>query len=295
MPSPVPIDRLDTNAPALWLSYWSRVNPLVGDPYNNPNAALQVTAGEDPVNAYTRQRVEGDLFRRDLVLEIGLRSVISFLGNRGGVTYNMPSLRLPGGDWISLGRINPVAGISRWGYVGVGLSLHLIDPEGSSSSSSSSDATVSTARVVLYNLGTNAIVDLTEAPKFMNQDMSLPPFTLDAEDEYDIRLINPNSNSIIVSAWAIAVPHLDSIAELYSSESSASSASSRSSNSSNSSSSSSSSVNSSSSSSSSVNSSSSSSSSRNSSSSSSSSVNSSSSSSSSSSSVNSSSSSSSSS
>ncbi len=235
--SPVPIDRLDTGAPALWLSYWNRTNPLVGDPYSNPNAALQVTVGEDPVNAYTRQRVEGDLFRRDLVLEIGLRSVISFLGNRGGVSYTVPSLRLPGGDWISLGRIKPVAGISRWGYVGVGLSLHLISPEGSSSSSSSSEDNVSVARVELRNLGTNTTVNLTEVPLFMNQDMSRQPFTLDAEDEYDIRLINPGTSSIVVSAWAIAVPHLDDIAELYSSESSASSASSMSSNSSSSSSS----------------------------------------------------------
>lgn len=237
-PSPVPIDRLDTNAPALWLSFWNRTNPLASDPHTNSTSALEATVGNDPVNAYTRQRVEGDLFRRDLILEAGVRSIISFLGNRGAVSYTTPSLRLPGGDWISLGRILPVLGISRWGYVGVGVSLHLISPEGSSSSSSSSDNNVATAQVVLYNLGTDTVVSLKEASAFMNQDMSQPPFTLDATDEYDIRLINPGDSSIIVSAWAIAVPHLDDDDDLYSSDSSASSLSSASSESSSNSSSS---------------------------------------------------------
>lgn len=227
--SPVPIDRLDTAAPALWLSYWGRTNPLAGDPHTNSMAALEVTAGQDPVNVYTRQRVEGDLFRRDLILEIGLRSVIDFVSNRGGVSYSTPSVRLPAGDWISLGRIRPVTGVARWGYVGVSLSLHLVSPEGSSSSSSSSENEEQLAQVELRNLGTNTVVSLVNAPAYMNPDMSSPPFTLDATDEYELRLINPGSRSIIVSAWAMAVPHLDELADLYSSDSSASSVSSASS------------------------------------------------------------------
>lgn len=186
---PIALERLDTNEPTLWSSYWGGTNPRTSDPIDDSETALRVSEAADPVNVWTRQRVEGDLFNRDLRLEIGLEKLNNFIGNVGVVSLNTPSVRLPVNESISLGRLSQVAGVAAWVYIGVGVT--------------STDA----AQIELYNVTTSTSVYADSVSGF-KRGANATPSPLTSGNEYEIRVKNASAAPIVVSAWALAVPNV---------------------------------------------------------------------------------------
>lgn len=115
--------RLDTVVPPLWESFWERVNPNADDPHIDAATALEHTKGNDPVHYLTRQRIEGDLFVRDLVLERNLISIYDLLKRRSGLVFNTPEVRLLPGVSLVLATFTSEQSISGWLGVGVGATV----------------------------------------------------------------------------------------------------------------------------------------------------------------------------
>lgn len=111
---PFTIRRLDTRVPATW----DGEDESAGDPYLDDDTALRATAGEDGVNYYVRQRVEGDLHKRDLVNEQNLRNMVNFLATRTGLRYGVPAVRVKTGDSVILGRVTVPTETPKWYVVG---------------------------------------------------------------------------------------------------------------------------------------------------------------------------------
>ncbi len=111
---PFQIRRLDTRVPATWTG----VDEHETDPFVDDLTWLRATGGEDKVNYWNQQRWQGDLFKRDLISELNLRTLANFLATRTGLRYGGPAVRLGVDNALILGRVTPPAGTPRWYVVG---------------------------------------------------------------------------------------------------------------------------------------------------------------------------------
>ena len=74
------------------------------------NTRCRFLVGQDILNYFTGQRIEGDLFKRDLVLKQSQQELIDFLSTRAGMTISVCDVIIPapdsGSSYITIGRIN---------------------------------------------------------------------------------------------------------------------------------------------------------------------------------------------
>lgn len=86
---------------------WDGTKPYQpGDEHVDPLSALRWTRGQDWYNYFTQQRLEGDLFKRDLMKEADLQALIDFLATRPPLTFNGATVFVGASDSVSLGRVN---------------------------------------------------------------------------------------------------------------------------------------------------------------------------------------------
>ena len=108
---PLSLQQIDSNYPPTWPG-----TPATGVPYvNDPSSAsggtgLRFINGQDPVNYFTHQRSEGDLFKRDLEVYKGIKQLTDYIGSRTGIILNLPATILEPVDGsvshsITIGRV----------------------------------------------------------------------------------------------------------------------------------------------------------------------------------------------
>jgi len=100
---PFPITRLDNVFPPTWESVWGGIHPEPYDPYIDSESRVRFISGNDPVNYFTAQRFQGDLFKRDILQSQSIRRIIDYLASRNGYFYNIPSITLAPNTYIPLG------------------------------------------------------------------------------------------------------------------------------------------------------------------------------------------------
>lgn len=101
--SSIAITQLDNIFPPTWdgtLPYGD------GEEYVDANSALRYTQGHDWINYHMLQRVQGDLFLRDLLLESMIGRYNDFLETRTGICYNTPKIIVPANSYIQVGRVS---------------------------------------------------------------------------------------------------------------------------------------------------------------------------------------------
>ncbi len=102
---PIDIIPLDTQYPPTWASISGGV-PLPGvASVTDPDSALRSTVGEDKVNYFNAQRWEGDLFKRDLIINKQLKKLIDYLATRTGPCMSSPDITLQPQTWVVVGRM----------------------------------------------------------------------------------------------------------------------------------------------------------------------------------------------
>jgi len=195
---PIPIRRLDANYPPVWTPPPDG-EQAVTDGFDEPTTALRETEGQDPINYFTRQRVEGDLFNRDLASEVNVSKLRNFLSTRTGLTYNTPAVRLRGGDALLLGTIKVPSGdqpgTPAWGIVGS--SFH--DP----------DNTANTIRIDVVRRSDSSVVytQTVSGDVFHNPSpVEFPLTSLLAGVTYDVLLRNLSGGRKTVSGSLIVQP-----------------------------------------------------------------------------------------
>jgi len=99
----IPLIRLDNVFPATWESVWGGIHPEPYDPYLDSESRVRFIDGQDPVNYFTAQRFQGDLFKRDLLQAETSRRIIDYLSARQGYFFNIPSVTLQPDTYIPLG------------------------------------------------------------------------------------------------------------------------------------------------------------------------------------------------
>lgn len=106
---------LDNKFPPIWKSKYGGSKSVGGvaiatidGTVQSANTALRPTTGDDPSNYDRKQRVEGDLFHRDLVVADVLQTIINYLGQRTGFTFSSPSVLVPAGKHVVIGYIGNV-------------------------------------------------------------------------------------------------------------------------------------------------------------------------------------------
>lgn len=104
--------QLDNKFPPIWKSKYASGKTVGGvaatsvdGTVQSANTALRPTTGDDPANYDRKQRVEGDLFHRDLVVAEVLQTIINYLGQRTGFTFSSPSVLVPAGKHVVIGYI----------------------------------------------------------------------------------------------------------------------------------------------------------------------------------------------
>jgi len=102
---PIDIIPFDTQYPPTWESISGGV-PLPGiASVVDADSALRPTVGEDKVNYFNTQRPQGDLFKRDLILNKQLKTLIDYLATRSGPCMNTPDITLQPQTWVVVGRM----------------------------------------------------------------------------------------------------------------------------------------------------------------------------------------------
>lgn len=99
----IPFIRLDNVFPATWESVWGGIHPEPYDPYIDSESRVRFISGQDPVNYFTSQRFQGDLFKRDLLQAEVARRIIDYLSARQGYFFNIPAITLQPDTYIPLG------------------------------------------------------------------------------------------------------------------------------------------------------------------------------------------------
>ena len=108
---PLRIYQLDTNYPPTWQGTAAQgVTPLTDPATASGGTGVRFVNGQDPVNYFTYQRVEGDLFKRDLELLGSEQKIVDYMGSRTGISLNIPATLLEPPDggvshYITLGRL----------------------------------------------------------------------------------------------------------------------------------------------------------------------------------------------
>lgn len=176
---PFAIDRLDTQAPA----HWDGTSFRDGDPHVDAGSALRPINGEDPVNYFPHHRAGGDLFNRDLGLEVNLQKVVDYLGSRTGLLYQIPAVRLLAADTIYIARIKVPASHN----------LYIVAAE--ITNVTNTDALVLTIVPVLG--GAAVFTKNTLGSAFTGAAITDRGTELTATTEYDVLLNNPTGNTVV--------------------------------------------------------------------------------------------------
>ncbi len=111
---PFPLRRLDTRVPATW----SGTDEHVSDPFVDNETWLRATVGDDKQNYFNQQRWQGDLFKRDLISELNVRTLANYLATRTGLRYGVGAVRLAIADSLILGQVTVPVTTPRWYVVG---------------------------------------------------------------------------------------------------------------------------------------------------------------------------------
>ena len=116
---PLSLLQLDNQYPPIWLQDYSADKTISGEAvgdidgtYVDSNSALRKTDGHDPQNYFIRQRIEGDLFHRDLLIVDLMKQILNYLGQRSGLLFNLPATYIqPYGSVViaDIGLISPDA------------------------------------------------------------------------------------------------------------------------------------------------------------------------------------------
>jgi hypothetical protein len=83
------------------------LNPAI-TPATEGNSALRRTDGQDFNNYMIRQRIEGDLFHRDLVLSTYLNDLLNLLAQRSGLVYNIPTTIIAPDKYIVISHLGGI-------------------------------------------------------------------------------------------------------------------------------------------------------------------------------------------
>lgn len=109
----LPLVSLDTLYPPTWNG-----TPLAVPEVIDADTALRATVGDDPVNYFVSQRVEGDLFHRDLVLAKAINDLSGYMSNYSGLVWNLPAVSVAPGQEVRFADV-PLAPTAH-GYLLVG-------------------------------------------------------------------------------------------------------------------------------------------------------------------------------
>lgn len=83
------------------------LNPVV-TPVISGNSALRQTSGQDYANYMVRQRMEGDLFHRDLILANYLSDFLNLIAQRSGMVYNTPTTVLAPNRYVVVAHLGGI-------------------------------------------------------------------------------------------------------------------------------------------------------------------------------------------
>ena len=189
------IDTLDTVAPPTWDG-----TPISLTPVIDVGTALRHFTGDDKLNYWNNQRVEGDLFNRDLANFKTLKSLIDHLSTRGGLTFSSPQISLLDNTHISLGRFGGlVAEVPEYFVVGLGCYIQ----------TGGVNANVGTRIIKVSDdsvLATSAAKDEIEwsVPGLAPTDTR--GVELDGTDPMEAQLYNESGGVIVAQGFAIVCP-----------------------------------------------------------------------------------------
>lgn len=123
---PFPLKPMNNVFPATWEAISGGIHPEPYSPVLDSDSALRATLANDFVNYFVRQRTEGDLFKRDVILQQSLKALSDYLSSRRGLNFNIPSVSLAPDTCISLGSLTETTQIL--GYWVVGFSINVREP-----------------------------------------------------------------------------------------------------------------------------------------------------------------------
>jgi len=116
---PLEIIALDTAYPPIWLQSYSTSKTLGGvpvavggelnpsiTPVTDDNSSLRKTDGHDYQNYLIRQRIEGDLFHRDMLIADALDRIINYLGQRTGLVFSIPEVLIAPTKTVTIGYLD---------------------------------------------------------------------------------------------------------------------------------------------------------------------------------------------
>lgn len=204
---PFQLTPLDNVVPPVWEAIYGGVNPE-DVPVIDEATRLRPTTGSDPVNYFVRQRSEGDLFKRDLVLQGTIRGIADYLAARQGLTYSLPMIRIPSETSVAFGSAAVTAEID--GYWVVGYTINIATTSGFSASSVELQIVNTITSAVLYSRTATAratqvwAVSQNAVSGFRGQFLSEP---------LEFRLLNNSGISLVLSASLVMSPKMTSEAD----------------------------------------------------------------------------------
>lgn len=187
---PIAYNLLDTVFPPTW----DGTSPVpLGDEVLDASSALRTTAGDDWQNYFTSQRAEGDLFKRDVLLSMGLKQVVDYLATRAGLLFNFPSAFVaPNTEaWINTPGI---ANFSSYYLVALGATIQ---------------AGLASANTGVRAINTNTSIEIDSCTtqtgvKFLAANITDrgPAVSFPIQ----IKAFNDSADDVVFSSWALVVP-----------------------------------------------------------------------------------------
>lgn len=200
---PLAFIQLDTTYPPTWEATWGRTPAYAGDPGTpvvDPDTAVEFITGEDKVNYFTSQRYQGDLFKRDVIINNAIRSIIDYLSTRTGPVLSLPDTTLWPNSFLTLGHLRFTAAQNPSGAYVVGGLVRRVsgaaDEDCVMRIVDMSDASV-LATVASSTFGSTAIwlADPTTARSGV---------VMAHTNEYEVRLYNLHATQALVASAALA-------------------------------------------------------------------------------------------
>ncbi len=163
--------QLDTNLPPTWVRPSDATYNLPAglSAHTDPDSKLRSIVRQDVFHYFTYQRAQGDLFKRDLILQ---QQVNLLASNLGGLTFSIPTTRVAPGKHISL----PV--LKGGAFAAINLKVIGCTTTGTTSSS---------YRMELVDLLVNQIVYTVTS---VTRLVSYPSAVLFPNRDYEMRLVN---------------------------------------------------------------------------------------------------------
>jgi hypothetical protein len=198
---PFPITRLDNVFPPTWESVWGGTHPEPYDPHIDSESRVRFITGEDPVNYFTAQRFQGDLFKRDILQSQSIRRIIDYLASRNGYFYNIPSVTLAPNTYIPLGAMMSTEQIEGYYLVAYVCNIHY--------------GAISDIELRVIDQDTGAVLGFFNPTGNQNISWAVSLAQIDGKrgklvDNFEIRLYNKGSSDIITAqASVILSPKLN--------------------------------------------------------------------------------------